>query len=176
MNPSPLCLPPRPQNPRPSRLLLPVGVAALLFAGCADPLEQGWAPAAVPYAPPLLPEWGGTPPPAGGAPLPAVAPYQEGRASFYSDRLAGRATATGEPYDPHALTAAHRTLPFGAVVDVARADGRHVAVRINDRGPYARGRIIDLSRRAALELGMVRDGVAEVVLRVLWVPARSRGL
>jgi rare lipoprotein A len=106
-----------------------------------------------------------------------VAPFQKGRASFYSDRLAGRSTATGELYDPAALTAAHRTLPFGAVVDVARADGRHVAVRINDRGPHARGRIIDLSRRAARELGMVREGVAEVVLRVLWLPPpRSRSM
>jgi rare lipoprotein A len=76
----------------------------------------------------------------------------------------------GEPYDPRGYTAAHRTLPLGSVVDVSREDGRHVRVRINDRGPYGHGRIIDLSRRAAAELGMVREGVAEVVLRVLWVP------
>jgi rare lipoprotein A len=56
------------------------------------------------------------------------------------------------------------------MVDVARPDGRHVTVRINDRGPHVRGRIIDLSRRAAVALGMVREGVAEVVLRVVWVP------
>jgi rare lipoprotein A len=149
------------------RLALTVGLGALFFAGCADPVEQGWAPAAAPAEPP--PAWSAPPPRVG------VAPYQEGRASFYSDRLAGHPTATGEPYDPHALTAAHRTLPLGAVVAVARADGRHVAVRINDRGPHARGRIIDLSRRAAMALGMVRQGVAEVVLRVLWVPPpRSR--
>ncbi len=100
------------------------------------------------------------------------------RAAPRSTRIAspGRSTATGEPYDPGAFTAAHRTLPFGAVVDVARADGRHVRVRINDRGPHARGRIIDLSRRAAAELGMVRDGIAEVVLRVLWLPPAATRL
>lgn len=100
----------------------------------------------------------------------ATPPYQWGRASFYADRLTGRATASGEPYDPWAFTAAHRTLPLGSFVHVARADGRQVVVRINDRGPYAGGRVIDLSRRAASEIGMVREGVVEVVLRVLWVP------
>ena len=93
-----------------------------------------------------------------------------GRASFYSDRLAGHRTALGEPYDPAALTAAHRTLPLGSLVDVARPDGRHVQVRINDRGPHRAGRIIDLSRQAARALGMEREGVADVALRVLWVP------
>ena len=102
--------------------------------------------------------------------MPSAPVYETGRASFYSDRLAGRRTAVGEPYDPGAFTAAHRTLPLGSVVDVARPDGRHVTVRINDRGPHARGRVIDLSRRAASALGMVREGVADVVLRVLWVP------
>jgi rare lipoprotein A len=136
-------------------------LAALALGGCAASSEQGWAPAA-PY-----------PPPAGAwapAPPPAAPPYQWGRASFYSDRLAGRRTAAGEPYDPSALTAAHPSLPFGTLVDVARGDGRHVTVRINDRGPHARGRIIDLSRRAATELGMIREGVCEVALRVVSVP------
>src|SRR4051812_9363412 len=60
------------------------------------------------------------------APRASGAPLEEGKASYYSDKLAGRSTANGEPYDPRALTAAHRTLPFGARVDVARPDGRHV--------------------------------------------------
>jgi rare lipoprotein A len=139
--------------------------AAVLLAGCAE-TEQ-------PYRPP--PQW--APPPYAWAPpqqpMPlgwAPPPYQWGRASFYTDRLAGHRTATGEPYDPSAFTAAHRTLPLGTIVDVARLDGRQVRVRINDRGPYAGGRIIDLSRRAAAEIGMLRDGVADVVLRVVWVP------
>jgi rare lipoprotein A len=137
--------------------------AASVLAGCAasEPPPPAYAP------PPGA--WSGPPPAAWNAPL-AVAPFQSGRASFYSDRLAGRATATGEPYDPGAYTAAHRTLPLGAVVHVAREDGRAVIVRINDRGPYSHGRILDLSRRAAAELGMLRDGVATVALRVLWIP------
>jgi rare lipoprotein A len=145
--------------------------AAVLLAGCAEPVEQGWAPVQAPYPPPAV----AAPPAPWGAygQAPAPAPYQSGRASYYSDRLAGRPTATGEPYDPRGYTAAHRTLPLGSVVEVSREDGRHVRVRINDRGPYAHGRIIDLSRQAAAELGMVRAGVAEVVLRVVWVPARA---
>jgi rare lipoprotein A len=150
----------------------PLALACAL-AGCAEPVHQGWAPPpAVAYAPP---------PPAPSAPgawtpPPSDAPaYQTGRASYYSDRLAGHRTAAGEPYDPGALTAAHRTLPFGSIVDVSRADGRHVVVRINDRGPFAAGRIIDLSRRAASDLGILRAGVAEVVLRVVWMtPRRAR--
>jgi rare lipoprotein A len=138
----------------------PLALSALLLAGCAAEVDQGWAPASAPASAPSY-AW---------APQQAAAPYQWGRASFYADRLAGRRTALGEPYDPGAFTAAHRSLPFGTVVDVARADGRHVQVRINDRGPYANGRIIDLSRRAAREIGMEREGVADVALRVLWVP------
>ena len=155
-----------------SRLAGP-SLAVLLLAGCGAPVEQGWAPAA-PYPPP--PQEAATEARSDGAwpAAPSEAPFEQGRASFYSDRLAGHSTATGEPYDPGAFTAAHRTLPFGAVVDVARADGRHVRVRINDRGPHARGRIIDLSRRAAAELGMVRAGTAAVVLRVLWLPPRGQ--
>jgi rare lipoprotein A len=132
----------------------------LLVAGCAAPASEGYVAAA-------------PPPPTWQAPD-APAPYERGQASYYSDRLAGHRTAGGEPYDPGALTAAHRHLPIGTLVDVARPDGRHVTVRINDRGPHARGRIIDLSRRAAAALGMVREGVAEVVLRVLWVPPERR--
>jgi peptidoglycan lytic transglycosylase len=98
------------------------------------------------------------------------AALERGTASYYSDKLAGHATAQGEAYDPRALTAAHRTLPFGAMVDVARPDGRHVIVRINDRGPHKRGRVIDLSRRAAEQIGLVKEGVGEVSLRVVSLP------
>jgi len=94
-----------------------------------------------------------------------------GRATYYSDRLAGRPTASGEPYNPARLTAAHRVLPLGTEVLVSRDDGRSVRVRINDRGPFgkaaARGVIIDLSRRAAEQLGMVRAGVVDVTVRVV---------
>ena len=85
---------------------------------------------------------------------------QTGRASWYD--IAAR-TASGEVMDGEALTAAHRTLPFGSKVRVANlANGRSVVVRINDRGPFAKGRVIDVSRTAAEKLGMIRSGVARV--------------
>ncbi|WP_437910097.1 septal ring lytic transglycosylase RlpA family protein [Sorangium sp. So ce327] len=99
-------------------------------------------------------------------------PIQGGRATYYADKFTGRRTASGERYNPRALTAAHRTLPFGAVVDVVRRDGRRVRVRINDRGPFKRGRIIDLSRRAAERIGLIEDGVTQVTLELIWKPAR----
>ncbi len=97
-------------------------------------------------------------------------PYQSGLASYYTDRLAGHRTANGERYDPHAFTAAHRKLPLGSIVEVVRKDGRAVRVRINDRGPYAAGRIVDLSRHAAEALGMIKAGVVEVSLYLVWSP------
>jgi peptidoglycan lytic transglycosylase len=82
--------------------------------------------------------------------------------------LAGRRTASGERFDPAALTAAHRELPFGTRLRVTNLDnGRSVTVRINDRGPFAQGRILDLSFAAARELGMLRSGVARVRIEVL---------
>jgi rare lipoprotein A len=100
------------------------------------------------------------------------APYQIGLASYYHDSLAGNLTANGERYDPGAPTAAHRTLPLGTVVDVVRRDGRTVRVRINDRGPYVDGRILDLSRGAATALDMLRAGVVEVALYLVYVPPK----
>ena len=77
-------------------------------------------------------------------------------------------TATGERFDKRAMTAAHKTLPFGTRVRVTRADtGKSVVVRINDRGPFKPGRIIDLSEKAAEDLGMTRAGVTPVKLEVL---------
>jgi rare lipoprotein A len=94
---------------------------------------------------------------------------QNGQASYYGNSLAGHKTASGERYDPHAFTAAHRTLALGSVARVRRSDtGAIVYVRITDRGPYASThRIIDLSHAAAERLGMIRSGVAEVRLEVL---------
>lgn len=95
-----------------------------------------------------------------------------GRASWYGANLHGRSTASGEPFDMYAFTAAHRRLPLGTVVRVTRVDDlRSVVVRINDRGPYTQGRIVDLSWAAAHELAMVRSGTAEVELHVLHWPA-----
>lgn len=98
---------------------------------------------------------------------------QRGKASWYGARFQGRPTASGEPFDMHALTAAHRSLPFGARVRVRNLlNGREVVVRINDRGPYGPGRIIDLSRRAAETIKMIVEGVVPVELEVLSVPPR----
>lgn len=94
-----------------------------------------------------------------------------GKASYYSSRLAGRKTASGQPYDPELLTAAHRSLPFGTRVRVVREDTGHaVTVTINDRGPFAgQDRIIDVSGRAAHMLEMHRAGVVSVRVEVLEV-------
>jgi rare lipoprotein A len=95
----------------------------------------------------------------------------EGEASWYGASLAGRRTASGERFDPQAWTAAHRSLPFGTWVEVVRVDtGRSVRVRINDRGPFAAGRVIDLSQRAAAHLDMLRRGVASVRITVVSTP------
>lgn len=104
----------------------------------------------------------------GGEVIPAGEAFTEdGDASYYSDRLSGNATANGERYDPEALTAAHRTLRFGARVRVRRADGRSVVVCVNDRGPFVDGRVIDLSRAAAEALGMIRAGVVPVTIELV---------
>lgn len=93
--------------------------------------------------------------------------FQRGGASWYGPGFHGRRTASGERYDMHALTAAHRTLPFGTLVRVhSLVNGREVEVRITDRGPYSHGRIIDLSRAAAQALDMLGLGFKEVVLMV----------
>lgn len=89
----------------------------------------------------------------------------EGTASYYGKAHHGKRTASGERFNQNALTAAHRTLPFGTRVKVTNlANGRSVIVRINDRGPFGRGRIIDVSRKAAEQLNMLRTGTARVRL------------
>lgn len=93
---------------------------------------------------------------------------QKGIASFYSDKFEGKATASGEKYRAGRMTAAHRSLPFGTVVKVINLqNGKSVEVKINDRGPFVEGRIIDLSRAAAEELGIINQGLAEVRLEVI---------
>ena len=92
---------------------------------------------------------------------------ERGHASWYGGQFHGRRTASGENYDKYALTAAHKTLPFGTIVRVrSLALGREVDVRINDRGPFSPGRVIDVSQAAAQVLGLTSLGVAEVSLDV----------
>ena len=89
-------------------------------------------------------------------------------ASYYGNELAGNRTASGERFDPAQLTAAHRSLPFGSLVRVTNtSNGDSVVVRINDRGPFSRSRIIDISHAAAREIGMHRSGTARVKLALL---------
>jgi rare lipoprotein A len=101
----------------------------------------------------------------GPAPSEIKKPLLAGLASYYGS---GERTATGERFDPSGMTAAHRTLPFGTRVKVTRVDtGDSVVVRINDRGPFKRGRVIDLSEGAARSLGIMNVGLADVRLEVL---------
>jgi rare lipoprotein A len=102
----------------------------------------------------------------------AMAPHPgettTGEASYYADRFIGQRTASGERYDPDALTAAHRSLPFGTRVRVTRlSNGQSVVVRINDRGPFVQGRVIDVSHAAARRLDMLREGVVSVTVEVV---------
>lgn len=97
----------------------------------------------------------------------AARELERGRASWYGGQFHGRRTASGENYDKYALTAAHKTLPFGTIVRVrSLVLGREVDVRINDRGPFTPGRVIDVSQAAAEALGLMGAGVAEVSLKV----------
>jgi len=109
--------------------------------------------------------------PASAPVAPAESGYRrigQGEASYYGHELAGNRTANGERFNPQALTAAHRTLPMGTRLRVTnRSNGKSVIVRINDRGPFAKNRIIDVSLAAAHKIQMVRSGTAMVTLEKL---------
>jgi rare lipoprotein A len=138
------------------RLLLSLSAVFLisLLGGCS-----GWSPARPSYP--------------SGYPLGFV---ERGSASWYGPGFHGNRTANGEVYDMHKLTAAHRTLPLGSVAVVrSLTSGRQVTVRINDRGPFARGRILDLSHAGAEAIGMVGRGTDEVELRVIGYQGKAGG-
>jgi rare lipoprotein A len=129
---------------------------ALLVTGCAKKKRAATPPSA----------------PRAVAALPRIGDEESGVASWYGHPYHGRPSSSGEIYDMEQLTAAHRTLPFGTVVEVRNLDnGRAVSVRINDRGPFVEGRIIDLSHAAAREILMLGPGTANVRLRVASLPA-----
>jgi rare lipoprotein A len=102
----------------------------------------------------------------------AAGPYYEvGIASWYGPGFDGNRTANGEVYDMDGISAAHKTLPFGTVVRVVEfSTGKSIVVRINDRGPFIEGRIIDLSKGAAKELGIIDKGITKVGLRIIRWP------
>ena len=137
----------RPATTRPAPPALLVAGLLIAVAGCAGPSSRT----------PVTP--------AGERPTPRV---EIGYASYYARAHHGRRTASGERFDRDALTAAHRTLPYGTRVRVTHLrNGRDVTVRINDRGPFRKGRLIDVSPAAARRLGMIAEGVARVRVEVL---------
>jgi rare lipoprotein A len=143
--PLPACLGERPQTRPAPRVTVRVPLAALAALLVAAPTGQG------PAFPDTVPEW-----------------IQQGPVSWYGPGFHGRRTANGEIFDTHELTMAHRSLDFGSQVRVTNLDnGRSVVVRVNDRGPYVRGRVADLSLAAASELGFVDDGVVKARIELL---------
>ncbi len=105
-----------------------------------------------------------------------ISAIEKGEASWYGGKFQGRLTANGERFDTNMLTAAHKTLPFNTIVEVKNLENdRIVHVRINDRGPFVEGRIIDLSRAAASKLNMVGAGVAKVEVRIIENPTELEG-
>ena len=159
---------------------LVAALAGVLLHGCAQ-LERAPERAPEPEQPAPATPAPATPAPT--APSPPSPPASEdagadakqrGRISLYGDEFSGKKTASGEPFDPTALTMAHRTLPFGTRVRVTNLENqRSVDVVVNDRGPFVPGRIADLSEAAARRIDMITDGVVEGVLDIL-EPAKSR--
>lgn len=148
-------------------------LVALLAAGCAQPPVAPAVSAPAPEAPTPPSPPARTPAPAQHRPQreSAIVPVQRGRVSLYGVDFAGQKTASGERFDPGALTMAHRTLPFGTRVRVTNLENhRSVEVRVNDRGPAVPGRIADVSLAAARKLGMTEDGVIDATLEVIALP------
>lgn len=147
-------------------------LACAVLSGCAGverapaPMLPLPAPAAPPSATPAPVASPSPPPAAAGTEAPGA--RLRGRISMYGDEFAGKKTASGETFDPHALTMASRTLPFGTRVRVTNLENqRSVDVVVNDRGPFVPGRIADLSEAAARRIGMVAHGVVEALLEIL---------
>ncbi len=133
-------------------------MAGLLLAAACSSRPPARTAATQPPAAPVAPGWS-----------------ERGLASWYGDEFAGLPTASGETFRPERISAAHRTLPLGTVVDVTNEkNGRTVRVAVNDRGPFVAGRIVDLSRAAAGEIGSVNDGVVPVTLVVVALGTNER--
>lgn len=101
--------------------------------------------------------------------------HQTGLGSYYADKFAGRSTASGTTYRPGEMTAAHNTLPFGTLIRVTNTrNGRSVDVTVTDRGPHTKGYIVDVSRRAAVQLDIIEAGVVPVQLTVIRAAPNGR--
>jgi rare lipoprotein A len=145
-------------------IVLRAAVAAAALALSAAALAQTAAPAQAPAA---------TPAPAA---APAAAATESGKIAWYGKKFAGRRTASGERYNPEALTLAHKTLPFGTRVKVTNPNNKKsVTLRVNDRGPTQADRVGDVSLAAARQLGMLRAGVIDAELEVVGAaPAKKK--
>jgi rare lipoprotein A len=156
-----------------SKLRLLLVAAALLSQSCGmiASSSRGSVPELVSIPRPSIAK----PEPAKQPELKGTVGVQIGQASWYGQSFAGKPTASGEIFDHELFTAAHRSLPLGARVRVTNvANGKSVEVKVNDRGPYVSGRIIDLSRAAARALGMIENGLAEVRLETISLPGKSQ--
>ena len=156
------------------KLTLLLSLAVLAIGGCQTASSPPPPPTETPAAPSGYP----TPYRVGRQwyqPIPDAEGFHErGTASWYGHEFHGRKTSNGEIYDMYGVSAAHKTLPFGTVVRVHNLhNGRDLAVRINDRGPFVKGRIIDLSYGAAEKLGVIGPGTAPVEIVALAAPART---
>jgi len=135
--------------------------AAILSLGSSTVLAQANAVGAAASAPTSAP----TAAPAAAATDSAA---ERGKIAWYGRKFTGRKTASGEAFNPNALTMAHKTLPFGTLVQVTNPlNGKSVQVRVNDRGPFIAGRVADLSHAAARQIDMLRAGVAHVRLEIV---------
>jgi rare lipoprotein A len=157
------------------RFFVPLLFAALAISGCRHRASTTSQPAPVPTAPPAE-----APKPAQPSPPRAQGPgaeyVEQGVASWYGEPFNGHRTANGEIYDMYQFTAAHRTLPFGAVLRVTNlSNGKQTEIRINDRGPFVGNRIIDLSLSAARAIEMVGPGTAQVRIEMISGPNPSIG-
>ncbi len=145
---------------RRGRTLLPLE-EIFLFLFCLLLVSCSSTPKATTYVPP--------------APTPTPGSVERGLASWYGKEFDGLPTASGETFRPEKVSAAHRTLPLGTIVEVTNEkNGRTVRVKVNDRGPFVAGRIVDLSKAAASEIGSVGDGVVPVSLRVVTLGDNAR--
>ena len=152
-----------------------LAVVAATALCCAHALAQSTvAPATAPAAQPAAAAAPG--PAASSAPAAPAAGTEQGKLAWYGSKFAGRKTASGQRYDPNALTMAHKTLPFGTKVKVTNlANQRSVVLRVNDRGPTQADRIGDVSFAAAKRLGMVRAGVIDAEVTVVAAPTTKKG-
>jgi rare lipoprotein A len=149
-----------------------LSVLAAAAVAQAQPASAPAVPAAVPAAAPAA----ATPATPAAAPAAASASAESGKIAYYGRKFAGRKTASGERFNPNAMTMAHKTLPFGTRVKVTNPkNGRSVVLRVNDRGPTTPDRVGDVSVAAARQLGMLRAGVIAAELQVVGKGAAKAG-